>query len=94
MRPLMMASRRSPISVRAHRDHWPTAGQPSTRRSSAARRPRSPSAWETTAIVGFRFNRLALFRASLFHTAAPAGFGATDEDARLVQFFFFREVMR
>ena len=45
--------------------------------------------WEVSARVGMKFNRLVLFRAGdLFH-AAEGYFGNTDEEARLIQLFFF-----
>ena len=44
--------------------------------------------WERVIRVPMRFNRLVLFSPWQFHTSAP-GFGAGDEDARLVMLLFF-----
>lgn len=47
------------------------------------------SRWELLMTVPMRFNRLVLIRPWLWHTAGPS-FGATPEDGRLVQLFFFK----
>ena len=44
--------------------------------------------WEMTMTLPMRWNRLVLFRSWFWHTAGP-GFGASNDDMRLVQLMFF-----
>ena len=48
----------------------------------------NPEAWDQTMIMPMRFNRLALFRAYLWHDAGPS-FGQSPETGRLILPLFF-----
>jgi hypothetical protein len=45
--------------------------------------------WEPELIVGNRYNRLVLYRGSLYHRSTIPGFGNCPETGRLFQVFFF-----
>lgn len=51
------------------------------------------SKWTETLNIPFSYNRLILFRPWLFHSNG-INFGTTDDDARLVQLFFFHNDCR
>lgn len=52
----------------------------------------NPDAWEETAYVGMKYNRLVLFQGSqLFHCHTES-FGTNKENGRMTQNFFFNEV--
>ena len=51
-----------------------------------------PAQWERSLTSYFVWNRLIVYSSSLYHAAGP-GFGTTDEDGRLVQIFYWEEVI-
>lgn len=47
--------------------------------------------WKASVKVGFKYNRLVLFKAGSLYHATESFFGNTNEEARLTQLFFFNE---
>ena len=45
--------------------------------------------WKLNSAIGNVYNRLALYRGTLYHRSIVPGFGSTHEDGRLTQVFFF-----
>lgn len=45
--------------------------------------------WELITLIGNVYNRLVLYRASLYHRSLISGFGNSKETGRLTQVFFF-----
>lgn len=45
--------------------------------------------WQLNSAIGNVYNRLALYRGTLFHRSIMPGFGDTKENGRLTQTFFF-----
>lgn len=46
--------------------------------------------WEQTGRIGMKYNRMLLFRASEMFHSATGYFGASNDDCRLTQLFFFK----
>jgi hypothetical protein len=48
--------------------------------------------WELITLIGNIYNRLVLYKATLYHRSLIAGFGDSKETGRLTQVFFFNLV--